>query len=55
MENLGLNLPSLVIFLVNFILLLGILYLFAYKPILRVMDQARGKDKGEPRSGRQGP
>ena len=39
MENLGLNLPSLVIFLVNFILLLGILYLFAYKPILRVMDQ----------------
>ena len=39
MEDLGLNLPSLIIFLVNFLILLGILYLFAYKPILRVMDQ----------------
>ena len=39
MEDLGLNFPSLIIFLVNFLILLGILYLFAYKPILRVMDQ----------------
>ena len=39
MEDLGLNLPSLGIFMVNFLLLLGILYLFAYKPILKVMDQ----------------
>ena len=39
MEDLGLNLPSLAIFVVNFLILLGILYLFAYKPILRVMDQ----------------
>ncbi len=39
MEDLGLHLPSLIIFLVNFLILLGILYLFAYKPILRVMDQ----------------
>jgi F-type H+-transporting ATPase subunit b len=38
-EDLGLHLPSLIIFLVNFLILLGILYLFAYKPILRVMDQ----------------
>ena len=39
MEDLGLNFPSLIIFLVNFLILLGILYLFAYKPILRLMDQ----------------
>ena len=39
MEDLGLNFPSLIIFLVNFLILLGIFYLFAYKPILRVMDQ----------------
>ena len=39
MEDLGLNFPSLIIFLVNFLILLGILYLFAYKPILRTMDQ----------------
>jgi F-type H+-transporting ATPase subunit b len=38
-EDLGLNIPSLIIFLVNFLILLGILYIFAYKPILRVMDQ----------------
>jgi F-type H+-transporting ATPase subunit b len=38
-EDLGLNFPSLIIFLVNFLILLGILYLFAYKPILRTMDQ----------------
>ena len=39
MQDLGLNFPSLIIFLVNFLILLGILYLFAYKPILRIMDQ----------------
>ena len=39
MEDLGLNFPSLIIFMVNFLILLGILYLLAYKPILRVMDQ----------------
>ena len=39
MEDLGLNFPSLIIFLVNFLILLGILYLFAYKPILKAMDQ----------------
>ena len=43
MEDLGLNFPSLIIFLVNFLILLGILYLFAYKPILRVMDQRSDK------------
>jgi F-type H+-transporting ATPase subunit b len=38
-ESLGLHVPSLIIYLVNFGLLLGLLYLFAYKPILRMMDQ----------------
>ena len=39
MQDLGINVPSLIIFLVNFLILLGILYLFAFKPILRIMDQ----------------
>ena len=43
MGDLGLNFPSLIVFLVNFLILLGILYLFAYKPILRVMDQRSDK------------
>ena len=39
MEDLGINIPSLVVFLVNFSLVLGVLYLFAFKPVLRVLDQ----------------
>ena len=39
MESLGLHVPSLIIYLLNFGLLLGLLYLFAYKPVLRMMDQ----------------
>jgi F-type H+-transporting ATPase subunit b len=38
-ESLGFHIPSLIIYLVNFGILLGLLYLFAYKPILRMMDQ----------------
>jgi len=37
--ELGLNLPSLLIFTLNFGLLLIILYLFAYKPVLKLLDQ----------------
>ena len=37
--ELGINLPSLVAYLVNFVILLGILSLFAYKPLIRLMDQ----------------
>jgi len=37
--DLGINLPSLIAYLINFVLLLGILTLFAYKPLLRVLDQ----------------
>ena len=39
MADLGLNIPSLLVFLVNFTILLIILYLFAFKPILKLLDQ----------------
>ena len=39
LETLGIHFPSLAIYLVNFLLVLALLYLFAYKPILRLMDQ----------------
>ena len=39
MTELGVNLPSLIAYLVNFVILLGILTLFAYKPLLRLLDQ----------------
>ena len=39
MTQLGFNVPSLIAYLVNFLILLGILYLFAYKPLVRLMDQ----------------
>ena len=39
LETLGIHFPSLLIYLVNFLLVLGLLFAFAYKPILRLMDQ----------------
>ena len=39
LETLGIHFTSLAIYLVNFLLVLLLLYLFAYKPILRLMDQ----------------
>ena len=39
LETLGIHFPSLLIYLINFLLVMGILYAFAYKPILRLMDQ----------------
>ena len=39
MADLGFHWPSLVVYLVNFTLLLGILYAVGYKPILRMLDQ----------------
>jgi len=39
MTQLGVNLPSLVAYLLNFALLLGILSLFVYKPVMRALDQ----------------
>ena len=43
LETLGIHFPSLAIYLVNFLLVLVLLYLFAYKPILRLMDQRAGR------------
>lgn len=39
MTDLGVNIPSLIAYLVNFLILLGILSLFAYRPLVRLMDQ----------------
>ena len=39
MAQLGFHWPSLVVYLVNFLILLGILYVVGYKPILRMLDQ----------------
>jgi F-type H+-transporting ATPase subunit b len=39
MADLGFHLPSLVVYLVNFVILLGILYAVGYKPILKMLDQ----------------
>ena len=39
LETLGIHFPSLAIYLVNFLLVLALLYLFAYKPILKLMDE----------------
>lgn len=39
LETLGINLPGLIAQLVNFTLLLVLLYLIAYKPVLRMLDQ----------------
>jgi F-type H+-transporting ATPase subunit b len=38
-EGLGINLPLLLAQIINFLLLFGLLYLFAYKPILRMFDE----------------
>ncbi len=45
MEGLGINLPTLLAQIVNFLLLLGLLYLFAYKPILRMFDERANRIK----------
>jgi F-type H+-transporting ATPase subunit b len=39
MTALGINLPSLIAYLINFAILLGILFVFAYRPIIRLLDQ----------------
>ncbi len=39
MTQLGINLPTLLVYLVNFGILLAVLYFLAYKPLLKAMDQ----------------
>ena len=43
MTELGLNIPSLVAYLINFVVLLGILLVFAYKPLISAIDQRAEK------------
>jgi len=42
LADLGINLPTLVAQIINFAILFGLLYLVAYKPIMRMLD-ARSK------------
>jgi len=42
-EGLGINLPTLLAQVVNFAILLGLLYLVAYKPIMRILDERSRK------------
>jgi len=39
LEGLGINLPTLIAQIVNFAILFGLLYLVAYKPIMRMLDE----------------
>jgi F-type H+-transporting ATPase subunit b len=43
--SLGINLPLLVVFIVNFIVLLVMLRLFLYKPVMKVLDERAKKTK----------
>jgi F-type H+-transporting ATPase subunit b len=38
-ERIGVHLPSLAAYLINFVVLLGVLYLIAYRPFLRALSQ----------------
>jgi F-type H+-transporting ATPase subunit b len=39
LESLGINLPTLVAQIINVAILFGLLYLFAYKPLMRMLDE----------------
>lgn len=45
MEGLGISLPTLVAQIINFLILFGLLYLVAYKPIMRMFDERSKKIK----------
>jgi F-type H+-transporting ATPase subunit b len=45
LEGLGINVQLLVAQIINFLLLLGLLYLFAYKPILKMFDERANRIK----------
>jgi len=42
-EGLGISLPTLLAQIINFLILLGLLYLVAYKPIMRMFDERSRK------------
>lgn len=45
MEGLGISLPTLVAQIINFAILFGLLYLVAYKPIMRMLNERSRKIK----------
>ena len=45
LANLGISLPTLLAQIVNFAILFGLLYLVAYRPIMRMLDRRSGKIK----------
>jgi F-type H+-transporting ATPase subunit b len=45
MEGLGINLPLLIAFVVNFVILFVLLSVFAYKPIVKMLEQRQTKIK----------
>jgi len=45
MQGLGINLPLLVAFVINFLILFGLLTLVLYKPALKILDERQAKIK----------
>ena len=45
MEGLGINLPLLIVFVVNFVLLFVLLSVFLYKPVLKTLDERQARIK----------
>ncbi len=45
LAGLGISVPTLLAQIVNFAILFGLLYLVAYKPIMRMLDERSGKIK----------
>ena len=43
MEGIGINLPLLVAFVVNFLILFGLLSIVLYKPVLKMLDERQAK------------
>jgi len=45
MEGIGINLPLLVAFVINFVILFTLLGIFLYKPVLKMLDERQAKIK----------
>ena len=45
LASLGINMPTLLAQVINFVILFGLLYLVAYKPIMRMLDERSRKVK----------
>jgi len=45
LANLGISLPTLLAQIVNFVVLFGLLYLVAYRPLMRMLDGRSGRIK----------